>query len=213
MKTLVLGLDIDGVQADYESAFRHKVAQYLGVDPATIGPQTDWSFVRSGWPIRSDEHFRTLHAAAVRDGMFRQMDEIPGASRAIWAMSDAGVHVRIVTHRLCAKGTHAAAGTDTILWLDEHNIPYRDLTFVADKPAVLADVYVDDAPHNVEALRAAGAYVICFDQLYNRHVPGPRARDWSEVVELVAEYAKANGFAYDESAVRSDPPALTALVP
>lgn len=210
-KTLVLGLDIDGVQADYEAGFRRYVAKLLGVPESTIGPQTSWSFVDSGWPILSDEHFRELHAAAVRAGLFRQLDEIPGASKAIWAMSDAGVHVRIVTHRLCVKATHAAAGKDTITWLDEHNIPYRDLTFVADKPAVDAHVYVDDAPHNIEALRRAGAYVICFDQLYNRQVEGPRARTWDEVVTLVEAFARENDFDYDASAIRQQPALVTSL--
>ena len=58
-------------------------------------------------------------------------------------------------------------------WLDQHGIPYRDLCFLGDKPEVEADAYVDDAPHNVEALRAAGNDVIVFDQPYNGHVDGP----------------------------------------
>ena len=66
------------------------------------------------------------------------------------------------------------------------NIPYRDLCFLGAKPQVEADCYVEDAPHNVIALRQTGAHVIVFDQPYNRDVDGPRARDWADVEELVA---------------------------
>ena len=197
---LVLGLDVDGVLADYEAGFRLKVAQMLGVDASTIGRQTCWSLPDSNWPIRSEEHFAALHSAAVLSGMFRQLDPIDGASEGVWALSNAGVRVRIVTHRLGFHGTHGVAAQDTAVWLDRANIPYRDLVFVADKPSVDAHVFVDDAPHNIRALREAGAYTIVFDQLYNRDAPGPRAHSWDEVVALVRAYAEENGFAYNAQA-------------
>lgn len=208
---LVLGLDIDGVLADYEGGFRQEVAKLLGVDPASIGRQTHWSLVDSGWPIVSEDHFADLHSSAVRGGMFRRLEMIDGASDAVWALSDAGVYIRIVTHRLGFKGTHGAAARDTAEWLDLNNIPYRDLTFVADKPAVGAHVYIDDAPHNIRKLRAAGAYAITFDQAYNRGLEGPRARSWQEVVDMVAEYAADKGLLFDRSAPRTAPALVTAL--
>lgn len=200
MNQLVLGLDLDGVVFDYESAVRERFAKMLGVDPAHLGPQTAWSLVESGWPLRDENHFAALHTAAVRGGMFAEMPMIPGAAQHLWQLSDAGVYIRVVTHRLGFKGIHAAAAGDTVTALDRNMIPYRDLTFVADKPAVGADVYIDDAPHNVLKLRAAGGYTIVFDQLYNRHIDGPRARNWAEVVELVGNYATDNGFFWDPPA-------------
>ncbi len=88
--------------------------------------------------------------------MFRTMPVVPGAAEALWRLSDAGVWIRLITHRLYANWGHAVAVADTVAWLDEHAIPYRDLCFLGDKPQVEADAYVDDAPHNVEALRATG---------------------------------------------------------
>jgi hypothetical protein len=37
---LVLGVDLDGVCADYEGAFRDSVVRQLGRDPGTLPPQT-----------------------------------------------------------------------------------------------------------------------------------------------------------------------------
>lgn len=200
LKQLVLGLDLDGVVFDYESAVRSRFALMLGVEPSTLGRQTSWSLVESGWPILDEAHFAALHTASVRGGMFADMPLIPGASESLWLLSDADVYIRVVTHRLGFKGIHACAAGDTVKALESNKIPYRDLTFVADKPSVGADVYLDDAPHNIEKLRAAGAYAIVFDQPYNQDVPGPRARNWDEVVELVSAYAAENGFQWKAAA-------------
>jgi 5'(3')-deoxyribonucleotidase len=182
--TFVLGLDLDGVCADYTTYFRRHVAKVLGVKPSTLGPQTHWSFVNSGW-LRTEDQFTEMHRGAVLNGMFRKMPMIPGASEQLWRLSDEEVYIRIITHRLCINGHHGKAAGDTVHWLEKNNIPFRDLCFVADKPQVGADVYVDDAPHNIAKLRAAGGYAIVFDADYNRHVEGPRARNWEEAAELI----------------------------
>jgi len=119
------------------------------------------------------------------------MAVIDGAADALWRLSDAGLWIRIITHRLYVNWGHQTAVTDTVAWLDEHRIPYRDLCFLGAKPEVEADVYIDDAPHNVEQLRAADNEVIVFDQPYNRHLRDPRATSWAEVEDLVAEMAAA----------------------
>jgi 5'-nucleotidase len=85
---------------------------------------------------------------------------------------------------------HVRHDAGTAAWLDANRIPYRDLCFLGAKPQVEADAYIDDAAHNIEALRRAGNTVIVFDQPYNRHITdGPRARTWAEVETIVAELA------------------------
>lgn len=207
---LVLGLDLDGVVFDYESAVRERFALMLGVDPSTLKRQTQWSLVQSGWPIVDEDHFAELHSAAVKAGMFADMPVIAGASEGLWRLSDAGIYTRIVTHRLGFKGIHEAAASGTVSALESNNIPYRDLTFVANKPDVGADIYVDDAPHNIAALRAAGRYAIVFDQPYNQAVDGPRARNWEELVTMIGEYATSNGFRWEPPIAQSEPSLVAA---
>ena len=110
----------------------------------------------------------------------------PAPSDALWRLSDAGVWIRIITHRLVTNWGHALIVSDTVEWLDDQRIPYRDLCFLGRKPEVQADAYVEDAPHNIEALRASGNTVIVFDQPYNRDLDGPRAATWAEVESIVA---------------------------
>ena len=177
VKGFILGVDLDGVVGDYTAALRTVVAERTGVDPESLPLERSWDFRE--WGL-SPEEFEQHHRAAVLEHrIFRTMPVMPGAAEALWRLSDAGVWIRIITHRLYVNWGHATAVADTVAWLDASGIPYRDLCFLGAKPQVEADCYVEDAPHNVAALRSTGAHVILFDQPYNRDVDGPRARDWA----------------------------------
>ncbi len=188
----VLGVDLDGVCGDYTAAFRAVVAADRGIDPATLDDARSWDF--GEWGITGPDDFDRLHRLAVLEHrMFRHMPALPGVAESLWRLSDAGVWIRIITHRLCVNWGHAVAVGDTVAWLDEMGIPYRDICFLGAKPEVEAQCYVDDASHNVVALRAAGNHVIVYDAPYNQDVEGPRARSWAEVEALVTERAAAIG--------------------
>lgn len=182
----VLGLDLDGVVGDYSAIFRLCVAEQWGVDPATLPTEVSWDF--ASWGVRDAEHFAELHRRAVTEQrMFARMPVVPGAVDALWELSDAGVWIRILTHRLCVNGGHRIAVADTVSWLEEHRIPFRELNFIGDKPAVGADCYLDDGPHNIAALRAAGCDAIVYDAPYNQGVDGPRVADWSEARAIILD--------------------------
>ena len=195
--TFVLCVDLDGCCAWYEQAIKIVVARELGRDPDTMSLQDDWQFEKLDWGIADRAQFLELHTMAVAEGMFRTMPEIPGASDALWELSDEGVHIRIVTHRFVHHWAHDQVATDTTAWLQEKRpdgrprIPYRDLCFLGQKSDVAGDVIIEDAPHNIEALWAARDHgkpapqPIVFDQAYNRHVAGPRAYNWDDVKALV----------------------------
>ena len=180
----ILGVDLDGVCGDYTASFRAVVAEDRGIDPESLTAERSWDF--GEWGISSPEEFDRLHRLAVLEHrMFRHMPAMPGVADVLWRLSDAGVWIRIITHRLYVNWGHAVAVADTVAWLDDTGIPYRDICFLGAKPQVEAHCYVDDATHNVLALREAGNHVIVYDAPYNREVEGPRARDWAEVEALV----------------------------
>jgi 5'(3')-deoxyribonucleotidase len=58
---------------------------------------------------------------------------------------------------------------------------------MADKGAVGAHVYIDDAPANIKRLRDQGCHTIVFSNSTNRDLAGPRAETWQEVERLVME--------------------------
>src|SRR4029453_5781959 len=75
--------------------------------------------------------FDEMHQAAVLEPrIFRTMPALPGAAETLWRLSDAGVWIRIITHRLYVNWGHATAVADTVDWLDPRGIPSRDPCFL-----------------------------------------------------------------------------------
>ena len=71
---------------------------------------------------------------------------------------------------------------------------YRDICFLGDKPEVEADIYLEDAPHNIASLRSSGNSVIVFDAPYNQEVDGPRATSWLNCEQMILDLAAEMGF-------------------
>jgi 5'-nucleotidase len=192
--SFVLGVDLDGVCGDYTAAFRAVVATERGIDPDSLPSERSWDF--GEWGVAELGGFDAVHRRAVLEHrMFREMPVMPGAAEALWRLSDAGVWIRIITHRLYVNWGHAIAVADTVDWLDKHSIPYRDICFLGNKPEVEATCYVDDSPANIDALREAGNTVIVYDAPYNRGLAAPRAASWLDVERLVGDLAATHGLA------------------
>jgi 5'(3')-deoxyribonucleotidase len=181
---LILGVDLDGVCADFYERMREVAAEWFErrVEDLTL----DVSFGLEEWGVQSAEQYQSLHRFAVTQReLFKTAPMIPGARRVLRVLSDEGARIRIITHRLFIHYFHNLAVAQTVEWLDQNGIPYWDLCFMKEKEQVGADVYVDDSPDNVERLRAKGLYTICFANSTNQEVGEPRARSWDHVSELV----------------------------
>jgi len=190
-ETFVFGVDLDGVCGDYTGAFRQIVAEELGVTIEQLPLERNYDF--DEWGLSADQFAQLHYDAVIKHRMLAKLPVMEGCADALWRLSDAGIWIRVITHRLYVNWGHATVVSDTVTWLDEARIPYRDLCFLGHKPQVGADVYVDDAPHNLTGLAAAGNEVIIFDQPYNRSMEGRRAHNWDEVLEMVFELAAGKG--------------------
>jgi 5'(3')-deoxyribonucleotidase len=182
----VLGLDLDGVVMDFYSALRPVAAEWLGVRESSLTPEV--SFGLAEWGIGDDEYAR-LHRFAVHErNLFHTGPVIPGAAQSLRRLSEEGIRMRIITHRLCVHDCHRLAVRQTVEWLDSHAIPYWDLCFMKDKGETHADLYVDDAPHTIEDLQRRSRPVIAFTNSTNRSVSCElRADTWDEVEVLVRD--------------------------
>jgi 5'(3')-deoxyribonucleotidase len=190
---VVLGVDLDGVCADFYARMREIAAEWSEVDISSLTESPSYGLEE--WGIKSPDQYEQLHRFAVMQRqLFATSPPIPGARSTLRRLSDEGYRVRIITHRLFIHFFHQEAVSQTIEWLDGHGIPYSDLCFMKEKDQVGADVYVDDAPVNIERLRTHGHYAICFGNSTNVRVAAPRANDWNEVYELVKqEFPQSTG--------------------
>lgn len=189
----VVGVDLDGVCADYTAAFRPFAAEYLHKDPADLPDPQVYNLARAGWGFESTADYLACHRLAVEQGLYSTMPLIPGADEAMQELSDAGAHIRIVTHRLIFGGWHQRVVSDTAVWLETSRIPYMSLCFTGLKDSVGSHVFLEDSPANIEDLREHGFKVFVYDQSYNRDVAGPRIDSWEEGIDEVIGYLQEIG--------------------
>ena len=172
--TAALAIDLDGVCADFVAGLRPLAARRLGVPPDQLADPRHydlrcWGLADGGWD--------TLD----RSGLYRQLRPIVSAATTIRRLRHQGWRIRLVTARCAQEPNPPQIAADTIEWLQHHRFVWDDLCFTADKRAVAADMYIDDNPSDVMALRAAGRGVVIYNQPYNQQVDGPRLPSWTAI--------------------------------
>jgi 5'(3')-deoxyribonucleotidase len=186
---LILGVDLDGVCADFYARMREIAAEYFERDVEEL--TTTPSYGLEEWGVDGKVQYESLHRfAVIQQDLFRTAPLIPGARRYLRQLSFEGARIRIITHRLYLYFIHRISVEQTVEWLDYHAIPYWDLCFMRDKEQVGADIYLDDSPDNVLRLREAGFHTICFGNSTNTHLEAPRAESWPHAYELIHERAR-----------------------
>lgn len=182
----VLGVDLDGVVANFQAGLKSIAAEWLGVSENVLTDEVSYGFPE--WGLDALGGYDALHRFAVKErSLFARLPEMAGAGPALRRISTAKVRIRIVTHRLYIHWFHRDAIQQTVDWLEQHAIPYWDLCFMRDKSAVGAHLYLEDNPHNIAALRADGHRTIVFENSTNRHVAAPKASNWTQMESLIQE--------------------------
>lgn len=175
-----LGIDLDGVVADFNtgwiSHYNHQFGADIAFDEVVswdgILPLTHFRHMGEFWEWAKDHDGHTL---------FRHLDVYPGAVEALTRLARRH-DVVIVT----SKPDWAVS--DTFAWLGDHRIPTREVHILADKWRVACDVYVDDAPHILRSLvRHRPQATVCrFARPWNSPVEGTHTVEtWDDVDRLV----------------------------
>lgn len=189
---IVVGVDLDGVCADFYGRMREIAAEWLE-KPLEDLPK-DVSYGLREWGVHDRSQYESLHRFAVTQReLFSSMPMIPGARKYLRKLSDEGYRIRIITHRLFIHYFHASSVQQTVEWLDSHGIPYRDLCFMKEKEQVGADIYIEDSPDNVLQLRERGLHTICFANSTNLHIAAPRALSWEQAYAMVTQRFPLHG--------------------
>ena len=184
-RTLRLGIDLDGVVADFNRGW---MARYNAEFDAALQPD----FVRGWDDLHPHTHFRDARSfwrwASGDEGpsIFRDLPPYPDALGNLDALHARGHRIVILTHK------PDWAVHDTMAWLAEHRIPTREVHFPRDKSAIPCDVYLDDANHNLEAIRRARprSAVCRFVRAWNEPLTSVAdIHDWAGFVELVDRHA------------------------
>ena len=194
---LRLGIDMDGVVADFNAGW---MARYN----REFGAQLHDSQVVMWDGLHRLTHFPTMDdfwTWAQGDGssIFRDLPPIEGA---IETIAELAAQHRIVI----VSSKFDWAIPDALAWLSDHRVVAREIHFVWDKTSVPCDVYLEDAPHNLEALVAAhpDALVCRMVRPWNRALPGAvDVHDWDEFRARVAERSTSHQRARETPLPRS----------
>jgi 5'(3')-deoxyribonucleotidase len=186
---LRLGIDLDGVVADFNTGWMERYNRQFG------------TALHHSQVLRWDGLHRLTHFATMDDfwawaqlgdgSVFRDLPPIPGA---IETIAELAADHRIVI--ISSKFDWAIP--DTLAWMSEHRVLAREIHFVWDKTSVPCDVYLEDAPHNLEALVSAhpAALVCRMVRAWNDPVAGAvDVSDWTEFRRYVEERARQRAVA------------------
>ena len=112
---LVLGVDLDGVCADFYSQMREIAAEWLEKDISDLPEEFTWGLRE--WRIKDDEHYTSLHRFAVtRRDLFKKVPLISGARHYLRRLSDERFRIRLITHRLVIPHPRRPRRAMVVVW-------------------------------------------------------------------------------------------------
>ena len=187
----IFGVDLDGVCADFYGGLRPIAAEWLGVDPGSLTENVSYAMGEWGMDTAPGGYIDLHKFAVTQRDLFKKLQPIAGCPQVLRRLSKEDVRIRVITHRLFIKYFHKQAISQTIDWLDYHDIPYWDLCFMQHKTHVGANLYIEDSEKHVKEYRRAGNEVIIFTNSTNRHLDGLRAHSWADVEAIVMDRYEA----------------------
>ena len=190
---MVIGVDLDGVVADYTGGLLKFAEKTLGLCRHTLPPPRDWGFSNVQFTNVSGEtfHFYDMHNSFVgfpNHGLLK-LKVLPYAIQSLRSLRDRGHTIRIVTQRGAHHADEACTShmLHTLHWLQKKLIPFHEIVFTNDKTSIRCDVMLEDAPHHIQAFSDAKIPYLIFDQPYNQKQPGIRVNGWPEAMRILEE--------------------------
>jgi 5'(3')-deoxyribonucleotidase len=186
--TLRLGIDLDGVVADFNTGWmtRYNAEQGTNLTPDQV---TDWDAMIPLTHFASIDEFWRWARNGNGPGLFRHLPVLPGAHSALKRLSR--------NHQIVIVTTKPRwANAETFSWIGDNDIPTREVHIIGRKWLVDCDIYLDDGPHNLEGLvRHRSNRVVCrFVQPWNRPIPGVvDIASWEAFEDLVDRHTSTLG--------------------
>ena len=136
-----LGIDLDGVVADFNSGWMRLHANEFGTE-LTSDMVDSWNCLHRLGGFADMRGFWTwARGTDDRPSIFRHLDTYSGAVESLQELSRSGHRIVIVTTK------PRWARFDTFRWLADNEIPTTEVHMSDRKYEVDCDVYLDDAPH------------------------------------------------------------------
>ena len=179
-----IGVDLDGVVADFTDGWTSQYEKDFG---KTISENdiTEWGLAKPLTHFEEEVDFWNWAKDIDGASIFRNLKTYNNAIEVLVDLSLKGHEIVIISSKPWWS-IH-----DTLMWLGENKIPSKEIHFTEDKWKVSCDVYIDDAPHQLESFveNVPEKLILRFVRQYNRFVEGTvDLKSWEELSPLLENY-------------------------
>lgn len=175
-----LGIDLDGVVADFTSGWVQKYNTEFGANVSVDDAQL-WGGLHHLTHFDDMSGFWDWASGHGGSSVFRYLDTYPGAVEAMRHL--------YMDHDIVIVTTKPDwAIHDTLAWLADHRVPTREVHMIEQKWRVPCDVYLDDAPPQISSIHSnrPDAVMARYVRPWNSPVDGVRdVHNWDEFIDLV----------------------------
>jgi len=179
-----IGVDLDGVVADFTQGWtsQYKIDFGNEIKEEDI---TEWGLSKPLTHFEEEVDFWNWAKDFNGSSIFRNLNTYENAVKVLFEISMDGHEVVIISSKPWWS-IH-----DTLIWLGENKIPSKEIHFLEDKWKIDCDVYIDDAPHQLENFvkNVPDKLILRFVRPYNRPVAGTKdLNSWLELNSLLESY-------------------------
>ena len=179
-----IGVDLDGVVADFTQGWtsQYKIDFGNEIKEEDI---TEWGLSKPLTHFEEEIDFWNWAKDFNGSSIFRNLNTYENAVKVLFEISMDGHEVVIISSKPWWS-IH-----DTLIWLGENKIPSKEIHFLEDKWKIDCDVYIDDAPHQLENFvkNVPDKLILRFVRPYNRPVAGTKdLNSWLELNSLLESY-------------------------
>lgn len=177
-----LGIDLDGVVSHFNKGWIDRYNAEFGTT-IPLDAVTAWDGIAPLTHFADMDEFWDWARDLPGGSLFRHLEAYDGAVPALERLA-ADHDIVIITSK------PAWAVWDTYAWIADQKLPTREVHVVdihAEKWTVSCDMYLDDAPHHIEAIprNRPDAHMCRFVRPWNEAVPGVHdIHDWAEFETL-----------------------------
>lgn len=180
-----IGYDLDGCV----HLFVPGLVEFIRLDTGRedLPPTTCYDFYEVDWGYSFEEFLDFCNRGVDAGVVFGYGEPVAGSVEALTRLKQAGHSLHIVTSR--HFGTHGSEAV-TLDWLNRFELPFDTIHFSSDKTVVETDMFIDDHPDNVKALREKGCEAwMLLDQAL---LPQGRTDQWGQpyMIESWADFER-----------------------
>jgi len=179
-----IGVDLDGVVANFTKGWTEYYEEEFG-KKILEEDITSWGLSEPLTHFKEDMGFWKWAKDINGSSIFRNLEVYEDSVETLNELSKSGHEIVILSSKPWWS-IH-----DTLIWLGENKIPTKEIHFIEDKWTIDCEVYIDDAPYQLENFKekVPDKKIIRYVRTYNKPIDGVLdIHSWNELIPLLNSF-------------------------